>query len=99
MVAVTPQLAVPFDLKRLYMVGTVLSSDGATLGGLYVPPFRLSGGDLICLHLPGLSGSAEEETLVAALTGKQPVPGLHRSGEVAYVVGPMIRAGIFGLLR
>ena len=85
--------------SRLAVRHCVLSSDGATLGGLYVPPFRLSGGDLICLHMPGLSGSPEEETLVAGLTEKQPVPGLHRSGEVAYVVGPMIRAGIFGLLR
>jgi hypothetical protein len=74
-----------------------LACSGILIGSLQVPPFQLSLGDLICLHMPGLSGAPETEPLVGALTGQEPTPGLQVFGRVRLASPAPFRAGLFGL--
>jgi hypothetical protein len=58
-----------------------LVCDGATVGALHVPPFELRRGGCICLHLPSPI-TDDMERLVATLTGRAPLPGIHIHGRV-----------------
>ncbi len=55
---------------------------GARAGTLFLPPFQLRLGELVCLHLPHPLPDESEDDLVRALTGQQGVNGLRLYGRV-----------------
>jgi hypothetical protein len=77
----------------------VISCDGATVASIRVPAFELKLGDLVCIHMPCLSGSDESTRVVEALLGTAPATGLRVLGRIAPVSPPMQRPGLLGLLR
>src|SRR5262245_23996508 len=60
---------------------TRLICDGATIGALYLPPFALTPGRCVCLHLPSAI-TDDEARLIPALTGRETVRGIHVQSRV-----------------
>jgi hypothetical protein len=81
------------------MNGAPVVCEGAVVGSLLIPPFRLGAGQLLCLHMPGPSDSPDAEAFVRVLTGRQSIPGLRREGRVEYAAPLSCRWwDIFGLV-
>lgn len=77
-----------------------IECDGIQVGSLWVPPFDLVAGQLLCLHLPVPHWSPDQEMLVEFLISGQAVPGLRRHGRVVHAAGPTsTRAGLLGGFR
>src|SRR5947209_592555 len=77
-----------------------ISSEGCHVAGIWIPPFSLRQGEVVCLHMPCAPFSPEEDQVVEVLTGERPVPGLHLSGRVCWAdrLSPR-RRGFFQGLR
>jgi hypothetical protein len=76
-----------------------ISCDGVSAGPLWIPPFRLESGELVCLHMPCLSYSQEERLVIRLLTGELSDPNISHNGRIFLADGPTCRAGFFGLFR
>jgi hypothetical protein len=62
------------------------------LGSLYLPPFELKCGQLVCLHLPA-QATADKNELIRVLTGIQESPAISRFGKVCWVERPATPTG------
>src|SRR5437870_240174 len=76
-----------------------LICDGIMVGKILLPPFRLSLGDLICLHMPCLAGSREETEVVEALTGSRALTGIQVHGRAIAASPPCFRRGLLAHLN
>lgn len=56
---------------------------GAQVGTVFVPPFSLRLGEVVCLHLPHPVPDGFEDDILRVLTGKRPAAGLRLFGRVA----------------
>jgi hypothetical protein len=81
------------------MDNLLLSSDGAAVGGLWLPPFRLHRGESACLHIPGLACGEQEERVLCGLSGADTISGIRVLGRVEYAAPATSRAGLLGLFR
>ena len=76
-----------------------ISCQGVCAGPLWIPPFRLESGELVCLHMPCLCFSEEERLVIQLLTGELSNPNISQNGKIVLADGPSCRAGLFGLFR
>ena len=76
-----------------------ISCAGVSAGPLWIPPFRLESGELVCLHMPCLSYSEEERLVIQLLTGELSDPNISHNGRIFLADAPICRAGLFGLFR
>src|SRR5947208_639789 len=83
--------------RRTMMVR--ISCAGVSAGPLWIPPFRLESGELVCLHMPCLSSSEEERLVIQLLTGEFSDPNISHNGRIFLADAPICRAGFFGLFR
>jgi hypothetical protein len=81
------------------MTCTHLSCRGIMVASIWIPPFQLRAGDFLCLHMPCLAFSKEEEQIVCVLTGGCPVAGLRLFSHICRASAPVSRGGILGLFR
>ncbi len=81
------------------MANLLLSSSGAALGELWLPPFALRVGESLCLHVPAPAWGEQEAQLLRALTGVDQVAGIVAAGRVEYASPATRRTGLLGLLR
>jgi hypothetical protein len=75
-----------------------LVCEGASVGPYDLPPFQLRAGDLICLHLAAPADYIAEATLLRALTGREPHPGLRPLSRVLDASPAARRRGLWRLL-
>jgi hypothetical protein len=86
-------------MKVETMQRVLISCTGVAVDSLWIPPFQLKVGELVCLHLPTPVVAREEEGLIQALSGKRPVPGLHLAGRVEHAFPPRSSGGLFHFFR
>jgi hypothetical protein len=77
------------------MDSVLVSCRGVQVGSIYVPPFELHAGELLCLHLPGPPSG--DDKLVDVLAGAQPIPEIRFSAHVELAHIPPARRGLLGL--
>lgn len=72
---------------------------GVQVGAVFVPPFSLRLGEVVCLHLPHPVPDGFEDDVLRVLTGKRPAMGLRLFGRVAAAAPAQDhRMGLFRLL-
>jgi hypothetical protein len=76
-----------------------ISCEGITIDRLRLPPFQLTCGELICLHLPCRGNSKEELHVVRLLTGEMSARGLSIFGRILFADPPEFRAGLLSIFR
>jgi hypothetical protein len=59
-----------------------MACTGARVGTVFIPPFPLRLGELVCLHMPYPLPTGFQSELLHALTGKHPTTGLRLFGRV-----------------
>jgi hypothetical protein len=77
----------------------LFSCEGLTINTLRIPAFQLNAGDFVCLHMPCLAWSADEEQVVQVFTGKRVVPGVHLHGRVDWAYPAIQRRGLLSLFH
>jgi hypothetical protein len=77
-----------------------MACTGARVGTVFIPPFLLRLGELVCLHLPHPLSDGLQDDLLGALTGKCSANGLRLFGRVLPAAPARDdRMGLFRLLR
>jgi hypothetical protein len=75
-----------------------VACEGVSIGSLWLPPFQLRTGELMCFHLP--SQSFPEQEFLQILASRRLVPGFHVSGRVTLArPAANVTRGLFGLFR
>jgi hypothetical protein len=63
---------------------TLIQCAGVTIGEIWVPPFQLQVGDVVCLKMPCLAYSEQEKQIVRILTGELAAPTWQLSGKAIW---------------
>ena len=80
------------------MTRPLIRCDGCNVGALAVPPFTVSAGEAVCLHIPSPWGFEDAAKLLAVLTGQVSVPGFEVLGRVAWAEPARGRVSLARLL-
>lgn len=61
-----------------------MECDGINLESLFIPPFELKMGEVLCCQMPGLAESPTEKLVIETFTGERMVHGLRCVGKVRH---------------